>query len=467
MSVDMYLSASRKQASSVSSLCTRQAESYRHVERAINSFIFFGLSLRGKAYDSAKAYYASVLHPLSQGGRLLSEMVEEAMANFPREYIEQVDTGDLSELQLRELIRVLDSLISEARELQRQAQLSTSTSGAANYTMVFSRFVETYGEIRQELEKKLKRLLTFHMASPLIFSDIESLQVSVNQGLALARTAWDPVSGTFIVPPDSEMGWVKAIHAMREKKNGRPDVYGEEDLYGGNQGEPFRLYDIYGDPNITNILKKHFPDMIEQERLNYLRKLNSEGCGYVALINTFLAHYTGSESDFETTFGFPLYRTVQGQKRLNFEYLIVDFYAGWDNHDSDFFGGDIVDEGEDIDATRGRGTSRDDREHRFARYMKEHGIKVDLTDKIEGTIENYNTHSQEGQIIVSVSGIKMVGPNGHTEAIETNEGHAMTVTGTAVIDGAEVLVVSSWGDRYYIDPEKAARCEFEVVKYGP
>ncbi|GGC75575.1 hypothetical protein [Enterococcus wangshanyuanii] len=76
MSVDMYVSSSQSQASSVYSMCKAQTEGYQELQKAITDFVVTSSFLTGKAYDSAKAYFNMVLYPLTQGGILLSEAVE-------------------------------------------------------------------------------------------------------------------------------------------------------------------------------------------------------------------------------------------------------------------------------------------------------------------------------------------------------------------------------------------------------
>ncbi|MBF2482578.1 hypothetical protein IA817_14915, partial [Listeria seeligeri] len=211
-----------------------------------------------------------------------------------------------------------------------------------------------------------------------------------------------------------------------------------------------------GDNRIADIIRQYYPNMSDKEIKQYLQKLDSEGCSYVSLVNTFLDHYNGSEEDFEKTFGFPLYNIVNGEKVINYNYLITDFYASQDNHNSEgflFWQKDTINENEDISVEEGIGTSKPMRKYRFENYMKDHGVDVIGGEgflglsSINANIENYDKYHDKGAIIISVNPIEMTEVNG--EHLITEGGHSMTVTGKTS-DGK--LILSSWGRKYYFDP---------------
>ena len=213
MSVDMYLSNSKTQASTAFNMCTKQISDYEDLQRAISSFSLNSPFLMGKAYNSAKAYYLAVLYPLAKGGELLAEAVGEAVKKFPEEYIARVDSGDLKQSVLEEKIKQAERAINQAEEIRNNI-LSSDIEGIDKTVQLASngRLIGFYKEIKRELEEKLKRLLEFHSSSPAIFEEITSLQQAVNQGLAVTKKAWNGKTGTFTIPQDSEMGWRKAIY---------------------------------------------------------------------------------------------------------------------------------------------------------------------------------------------------------------------------------------------------------------
>ena len=76
---------------------------------------------------------------------------------------------------------------------------------------------ETYRKLKNELEEKLRKLLAFNAKSPSIFSEVEVLKSSVDQGLAQAEKSWSPTSKTFNLPSRSDMGWASVIERVDAK----------------------------------------------------------------------------------------------------------------------------------------------------------------------------------------------------------------------------------------------------------
>ncbi|MGM0220010.1 EndoU domain-containing protein [Enterococcus sp. AZ126] len=235
MSVDMYVSASQNQASSVSTMCKSQAEGYQELQKAINDFTLNAPFLTGKVYDSAKDYFQSVLYPLAQGGILLSEAVEKAVKKFPEEYISQVDSGDLKESELQEKIRQADRLLNQAEDIRRELNSSKTPDITKSFQLnANSMLIGMYSASKQKLEEQLRKLLAFNASSPSIFSEISSLQSAVNQGLAQTSIAWNAATGTFTIPED--LSWRDTIgdkwklyqdniHGINEKKNKELEKY--------------------------------------------------------------------------------------------------------------------------------------------------------------------------------------------------------------------------------------------------
>ncbi|WP_271002207.1 pre-toxin TG domain-containing protein, partial [Listeria seeligeri] len=88
--------------------------------------------------------------------------------------------------------------------------------------------LEAYQTSKQELEEKLQKLIAFHTSSPSIFSEIARLKQAINQGLAQTKTAWNPTSGTFVVPSQEKLAWANTIRAFQKKKEAQeePDTTG-------------------------------------------------------------------------------------------------------------------------------------------------------------------------------------------------------------------------------------------------
>ncbi|MBC1514846.1 EndoU domain-containing protein [Listeria immobilis] len=228
MSIDMYVSKSKAQATSTSQVCQQHLEGYEAIQQAISQFTLEPF-LKGKAYDSAKAYYSTVLYPLVQGGILLTEATEEAVKKFPERYQSEVDSGDLKQSELEEQIRRVNELIHQANDLENQVRQSPLSETDQQIQLQLNQaLLEAYQTSKQELEEKLQKLIAFHTSSPRIFSEIAHLKQAIDQGLAQTKTAWNPTSGTFMIPSQEKLAWANTIRAFQQKKEAQeePDTTG-------------------------------------------------------------------------------------------------------------------------------------------------------------------------------------------------------------------------------------------------
>ena len=460
--VEMHLAESKNQATSVHTMVQRQAEAYAQARQNIRHFTH-NTSLEGEAYHSAKQYFSRIIEPLVQGGEVLAAAVATAVGRFPAEYVAYVDSIDLNQGELEQQIARTRQHMFGAQALRDRligsdVSQEYKTAALANYINILT----SYERLEHELEAKLEKLMAFNAVSPSIFSDIQSLHAAVSTGLAQTRTAWNADTGTFAMPQD--LSWVRVIKSY--KKN-NPIIYDEDGHYGGDQGSPYRRYNPNYYSSFKDIIRKYYPDMSDDEIVDYLSKLNSEGCGYVALANTFFNNYCGSEKEFEKTFGFPMYREENGTKIFNVDDFVVDLYASQDNHfgvDSPRWSFDTTIPFADLSNVQGSGTTKYSREYRFKRYLDAHGIDVDVDNGdfigIKGTVENYEKYKNQGDIIVAILPLVLENQAGD-EVDHRFEGHIMTVTGTTE-DGR--LIVSSWGRTLYVDPAKVL-ATFQIISY--
>lgn len=237
------------------------------------------------------------------------------------------------------------------------------------------------------------------------------------------------------------------------------EVFDSEGGYGGNQGAPANLdSDSEEWKELAEIVRTYYPDKTDDEIRKYLEKMNAEGCGYVALINTILAAYEGREAEFERTFGFPMYRDGD----LNFNALLVDFYSSRDNHNMDAKGNDVFNKYEDYDGfwkeglkpwydpdndTTGWGSTPESREYRLQTYLESKGVTV-YVERTNVTPENFAEISKDSYVEIRLSEFTLYDESGFGKHYDS--GHAMIITGTTE-DGR--YIVSSWGKKYYLDPK--------------
>ncbi len=200
-------------------MCQEQIQCYEELQQAIHNFTENSTSLTGKAYESAKTYFEAVIYPLAQGGLLLSEAVERAVKKFPDDYRAQVDSGDLKQIELEEQIRQANQLLNQAESIQTTL-LTTEVQGIMKDFQLHQNqlLIGVYQGVKRELERKLEKLLAFNASSPQIFSEIDTLENAIKQGLAQTKTAWDAKSKVFVIPTKNDLLWADMIQ-KKEKSS--------------------------------------------------------------------------------------------------------------------------------------------------------------------------------------------------------------------------------------------------------
>lgn len=250
----------------------------------------------------------------------------------------------------------------------------------------------------------------------------------------------------------AELNILCSSYASFQEREGRYEidsvVFDDDGGYGGDQAGPMSEWGFWSEKKeLYEIVRKYYPNMTDKEIKNFLKKLNDEGCGYVAAINTMFAAYEGREEEFERTFGFPMYKDGD----LNYNKLLVDFYSATDNHNlgKDGFS-DVINYGEDTSNQVGKGTNQYDCKYRTEMYLKEKGVDVDVHMYVDVTPNNVEELSKDGYVMIDYFYGNLQKENGRT-AQYIDGGHGMIITGVTE-DGR--YIVSSWGEKYYIDPNE-------------
>ena len=236
------------------------------------------------------------------------------------------------------------------------------------------------------------------------------------------------------------------------------EVFNSAGKYGGAQGSPRNVEeDSEEGMKLYQIIEKYYPYYGTEQKRAFLEKLNSEGCGYVAIVNLIFEHFLGREEEFERTFGMPMY-TLDGE--LNYDMLLTDFYAATDNHiykdGGDYFDYEEdrseEDEDEEYDYTldtTGWGTTFKTRNYRTHLYLKDKGFDFEITNYQYVTLENVRELCQHGRIEISLMNGNIQNEDGST--YEYCEGHVMIITG---VTRDCRYIVSTWGKKMYVDPNE-------------
>ena len=260
---------------------------------------------------------------------------------------------------------------------------------------------------------------------------------------------------TCVIGKDSSIikRMVDIIRDLIEKWNYKVDsiLFDDEGQYGGNQGtmEKDFMSNYERREQLLGYLREYYPDMSAAQAYAYLSTFAGIGCGYVAMANTILMQYENDPEGFYNTFGFPLY-AENGD--LNYDRMTLDIYAYAEQN------GLIERNG---DTGLPDGTDQYSRNAILQRYMGEKGVSVRTEFNAEVTMDNFRDISENGgKVIISLHEDNIyLGDEPHYISA-----HAMTVTGFTA-DG--MIIVSSWGEEYYINvSDLDDNDSFSVIYYN-
>lgn len=208
--------------------------------------------------------------------------------------------------QYRNTLRAIHMTVEEARRMMSGMQgsitlvcgslsrienrMSQCAENTGNMASVLGEIVELYGNTERTLTDSIVKSTGAHGNSSGGTSED-------NTEKGILEQLWNWICNLFGWGDDSDSGEYE-IDSV---------VFDDTGDYGGDQGAP-RLSGGSDQEALYDIVRKHFPDMSDKEIKSYLNKLNSEGCSYVATINTIFAAYEGREEEFERTFGFSMYK---------------------------------------------------------------------------------------------------------------------------------------------------------------
>ncbi len=247
-------------------------------------------------------------------------------------------------------------------------------------------------------------------------------------------------------------------HLYMEPFEVTSEVFNEDAEYGGNQSWPMNVQPDSAEGKVLyETVRKYYPDFTDEQVKAFFAKLENEGCGYVVGVNMIFSHFEGREAEFEQKFGFPMH-TKSG--KLNYNLLLVDYYAATDNHIW-HKGADVINYNEDcmgdekdkpydytMDVT-GFGTTDRTRKYRLQSYLENKGVKVNVSSGAAVSPTLIKSLLQKGFIHMALMGGNVQYEDGSTRLY--CPGHSMLITG---ISNDCRYIVSSWGKKYYVDPNE-------------
>lgn len=283
--------------------------------------------------------------------------------------------------------------------------------------------------------------------------------------------------------------------------------------YGGNQGDMkynkkkknFLFWTIRGSQSMYDLVRSYpqYRDYSDDQINALFDQINTEGCGYVAMVNAIFAQYHCDAEAFERDFGFPMH---DENGDYNFDRLLLDIYANTDDKyfmDEEYGANALTNEVlssyrdnekafeeeygvplyQDGDRTRFNPAAQQavlDRhknesvvtqssdgvnymtfENRMQHYMKSKGVPMSSHQEKAPSTETVKNYLDQGKSIsiLDGDGFTLYNEDGSVKQSDMG-GHWMTITG--VTDDGR-YVVSSWGGKYYLKPDELNWQHVEVT----
>ena len=202
----MYLDKSEAQSKDIKDGVKKLNVSYDQVRLAAEKFAATE-ELKGRAYESGKQFFTTVIQQLLVASQTLADLTEESCSKFVEQYKSDVDNVSLKESELEEDIRRCEQRIMRLENMnasmakhpsKNRAEISENNSVIASITSQ-----------KQELEKKLRDLRSFDAESPSIFKEVEAFQSIVQQAISASKITWNPGTKQFDIPSENDMEWAQ------------------------------------------------------------------------------------------------------------------------------------------------------------------------------------------------------------------------------------------------------------------
>ncbi|RSJ25434.1 Ribonuclease [Streptococcus intermedius] len=180
MSIKMDLGKSQAQADSVKKMCQAQMAGYQALQQSIQVFANDTESLKGKAYDSARAYFSTILLPLAQGSELYAESLQKAIAKLPEEYQARVDTKSWDEEDLLRLIRQEEEQIHQLEAIYESiSRLEISRTEKQNLRRTNTDLIRGHQANKRVYEVILEGLRVYDTYSATLFEELEEIDLQL------------------------------------------------------------------------------------------------------------------------------------------------------------------------------------------------------------------------------------------------------------------------------------------------
>jgi len=169
LSLSMYLGEAERLTSSMNQACEGIIQSMEQIQQSISTLVFTS-DLKGKTYDSAKAFMSQTYFPLAQGFVYLCEELIKQNTKYPSDFRAEVSPTDVVEAEILDQIAEINRMIDSLRETSETIPLLRVS-------------IMIYEKMKQMLELKLEKLYTFNGTSASNYETAIQLANEITNGL--------------------------------------------------------------------------------------------------------------------------------------------------------------------------------------------------------------------------------------------------------------------------------------------
>lgn len=288
-------------------------------------------------------------------------------------------------------------------------------------------------------------------------------------------------------------------------------VFDKKGGYGGDQGDlqhhqsgiKLGWWRFWENGELFDAVRQYpgYENYTDDQIAKLFKQINSEGCGYVAVVNSLFMQYESDPAEFERVFGFPMY---DEKGEFNFNRFIIDFYCSTDDryylnednglnavvvdvlnsykdHPDDFvrkYGMQPFADEDHYNPAAMQAVANDYQNRNVVARDEAGTTLYSLDNRLSHYLDSKNVNYTSDSHIypMNTSDVRKALKNGECVNIATGDfnlynkygwvvkpavgDHWMTITGVTK-DGN--YIVSSWGNKYYIHPNELPRAEMLVV----
>lgn len=265
--VKVDLGAAKTQVSSIKKVCNALNDQVDQIQDAVEEFIDND-SLKGKGYQGAKEFGATVVINAWRAVRVAFEAVGKGADQMIKEYESSVDTKSWSDEELEDKIKTLQcdkaQLSAQIAALQDLTKMVSQNKGDTdNLNKTIQESNQAVGTLDDQINhfKQIKQHLDeFSSKSSRFMNDAQSLISEAMTGISELNSGLNPQTGECVLPDSGQLTWINDVNAKADKYDSRKEQFIDmmSDTYGIDDEDAKNLYKLQ--QGIEKYAKKHHKD---------------------------------------------------------------------------------------------------------------------------------------------------------------------------------------------------------------